>query len=743
MRAVGASGICAGQRVLVLSPTPTHPQDYGNRKRIFEICKRFCDEGAHLTFVHYPAELEWRKILPVNAERAMRDCWDQYYTVGPTRPLHTDPEQQEHRIDEWFDAAIGEFLRWLFSVQSFDIFIVNYSWLSKALEFAPPRTFKILDTHDKVSGRREMLASLGLGPEFFHTTDAEEAVALRRADLVWAIKDEERALFERMAPTPVLTMQHLDPGRALERAVPDADGVLRVGIIGARNNINRINITEFLNIALPIFASAFAPVRIVIAGTVCELLNGLDSPFVELRGPVESVEDFYRTVDCVAVPMRASTGLKIKAGEAISLGLPLLSLSHAFEGYEPTDPLHALGNFEDLANALVELSFAPRERLDTLAKASAVSHAKTGANITASFNETIARSRAAASSIVLAIDSRAFVTGSIFSHILNSVHENLRQLGQVTVLVVRGSAHDVVSHPQSIDRFDRVLVASDLPDAEEMRGALARLSADVANVAAFFAHAKPKLLIAEALHPALMSAVLPETVVISRDEVIAWTEGKPAPGLADKRFKRVFASAPGPSAAPLPIFLASPPAKVRAARLVRERRTVALLGRPGSAVVAMAASMATAWGLEPLVICGLEDDPRVETPNISAPAMRADAFVASLYAYRAPRPHFALDLSGGRPGLLLCREVLERLRVPLVSCSGIGMHRALRGDGMPLKAGSEAELWAAVRGFALEPDAVRNKMFQRGWDELEWGRGWAWLWRNSKELFAASHAEQR
>src|ERR1700744_1958156 len=138
--------MCCGQRVLVLSPTPTHPQDYGNRKRIFQICNRFAAEGAHITFVHYPAETEWRAIVPVNADRGMRQCWDQVHTIGPTRPLHNNPLQQDHGIDEWFDPAIGQFLSWLFSAQSFDIFIVNYSWLSKALEFAPPQTFKILDT---------------------------------------------------------------------------------------------------------------------------------------------------------------------------------------------------------------------------------------------------------------------------------------------------------------------------------------------------------------------------------------------------------------------------------------------------------------------------------------------------------------------------------------------------------------------------------------------------------------------
>ena len=502
VRAAASPGLCSGQRVLVLSPTPTHPQDYGNRKRIFQTCKRFADEGAHITFVHYPAESEWRKILPAGADRAMRDCWDQVHTIGPARPLHTDPVHVEHAIDEWFDAAIGQFLTWLFSVQSFDIFLVNYSWLSKAFEFAPPQTFKILDTHDKVSGRRDMLASLGLGPEFFYTTEYQEAIALRRADLVWAIKDEERVLFEKMSPTPVLTMQHLDPARVLERRAANTDGILRVGIIGARNNVNRINITEFLNVALPAVENAFAPVRFVVAGTVCERLEGIDSPLIELRGPVEEVEDFYRTVDCVAVPMRASTGLKIKAGEAISLGLPLLSLAHAFEGYEAADPLHILSNFNDLANAVIDLSFAPRKRLTALASASSVSHRITAAKIDNAFQQTVARARAAAPSIVISVDSRAFVSGSIFNLVLNSVHENLRDLGSITVLVAQGSASDILNHPQGVDQFDRVLVAADIKDAAAAQARLAKLCTDIVQVEAWLQQAQPKMLVVEALHPA-------------------------------------------------------------------------------------------------------------------------------------------------------------------------------------------------------------------------------------------------
>ena len=127
MTAKAPLGAWPGGRILVLSPTPTHPQDYGNRKRIFRVCSRFAAEGARITYLHYPAEFEWRGTQPRIAERAMVQTWDQYYTVAPTRHLHEPSAGRHHFIDEWWDEAIGHFLSWLFSVQSFDIFIVNYS----------------------------------------------------------------------------------------------------------------------------------------------------------------------------------------------------------------------------------------------------------------------------------------------------------------------------------------------------------------------------------------------------------------------------------------------------------------------------------------------------------------------------------------------------------------------------------------------------------------------------------------
>src|SRR5215472_13046562 len=154
-----------GARVLVLSPTPSHPQDFGNRKRIFRICSQLKERGARIVFLHYPAEAEWRGRIPEHASRAMANTWDRYYQLPAPASLHPSPIGQHHTIDEWWDDSIGTFLAWLFANDNFDVFIVNYSWLSKAFEFAPPSVVRILDTNDVFSGRRELLERHGIVPE--------------------------------------------------------------------------------------------------------------------------------------------------------------------------------------------------------------------------------------------------------------------------------------------------------------------------------------------------------------------------------------------------------------------------------------------------------------------------------------------------------------------------------------------------------------------------------------------------
>lgn len=356
---------------LVLTPTPTHPQNFGNRKRIYSLCRRLQTLNVRIHLLHYPAESDWRDSIPERSRMDMERCWDSQYIVAPTRKLHTPSVAVDHKLDEWWDPAIGDYLSWLFSRKHFDAIVVNYIWLSKAFDFVPNGVVRILDTHDRFSDRRAMLAAEGLGPEFFHISQEDEAKGLNRADIIWAIKDDEGRFFSTLTERTIVTVAHADETRPVTRIQHSGDSeYLTLGFLGASNTINRQNVRSFLKVAIPLFRRYLAPIRLKIGGSVCDLLGELrGEPGVALTGKLDDVRKFYADIDAAIIPMGFGTGLKIKTAEALAASIPIIANSHAFEGFDAKHPWHMLATHEALAEACIELAFQ-RELLDDLRHAS-------------------------------------------------------------------------------------------------------------------------------------------------------------------------------------------------------------------------------------------------------------------------------------------------------------------------------------------------------------------------------------
>lgn len=371
--------------VLILSPAPVVPLNFGNRLRIHRVCARLKAQGARLHFLLYPAEADWRLRLPRAALQAHQALFDTFHIAPPTRPLHTGAEGTHHTLDEWWDPAIGTYLDWLCRIQRFDAAVVNYTWLSKALDHLPDGCLKILDTHDRFSGRKELFIANGLEPEFFYMEAAEEARAFARADVVWAIKWEEAEVFRTMTSTPVLTLPHIDPVTRLD--TPRGE-FLRIGLIGANNNLNRENFERFLDNCVSHVRQHLTQVEVVVAGSVCKVLRPRKEKFIRFLGYVETTEDFYRAVDAVVVPMQFSTGLKIKTAEALSFGKPLLALAHAFEGFHPGHPWHTLADNAEILAAVADLARRPAV-LEDLEQASLRAAAATDAEVEEALTATL------------------------------------------------------------------------------------------------------------------------------------------------------------------------------------------------------------------------------------------------------------------------------------------------------------------------------------------------------------------
>lgn len=734
-----------GADVLVLSPTPTHPQDYGNRNRIFSVCSQLTRQGARITFVHYPAEAEWRERVPQGAAAAMATAWHACYTVPVTRPLHPAPLGKDHTIDEWWDDAIGEFLRWLFRVSHFDVFIVNYSWLSKAFEAAPRSVVKILDTHDRLASRRALLERLGSAPEFFHTTDEEEAVALNRADIVWAIKDQERVHFETLTSAPVLTLSHLDAVRPLPPADPDPEGYLRVGVIGGRNNVNLLNLRDFLAVAVPVFERHCAPVMICVAGSLCDWLDTVDERFVRLIGRIEDVADFYRSVDLACIPVRLSTGLKTKTGEAIAFGLPVVCLEHGFEGYAPRHPFHTLSSFEEMASRLVDIAFE-RTLLSDLRAASSRSARATRAGIAASIDRTWQIVRQTRRTIVYCIAAAALDRQAPEHCAFLSALRYLKEIADVMVLVVAPPIESLLSPGRELDSPMPVVIAAELVNGEA--AALAHKGYAVAATEDVLRRFEHTMVVCDALSEPLLGIAPIDGTLVLRAEMIAQTQPLEARLAAVTAFLKKFARpvvmaaracplvgalAGGAEADAVTSLCCWQSDKVRQQIGSRERRERTLLLTDGRfRGLAGLTRMLAELELKPLLVApaGVDLEPPAPAAEDGArECVSARAYLLEVIAGKRALPQFALDLSFGALGLQYLREMLLRLEVPVITADATVLHPSIAGPdaaGRPRSYESlVANVLAAAQGGQVLDEAQRRKLE----GELEGDGGWAWLWR--------------
>jgi glycosyltransferase involved in cell wall biosynthesis len=357
-------------RALVLSPSASHPQDFGNRNRVWQVTNFLKTSGYAVDFLLYPVESDWSERVPEEADE-LRRVWDGFWIVPPSIPLHRLAHGDYHAIDEWWDEAIGHFLIWLFARRSYDVFVVNYTFLSKAFTFAPNSTVRVLETHDLFAGRKEMLAALGAQPEFFYTTEEQERLAFERADIVIAIKDSEAALIRKNTSKQVVSVPFFpsDP-RIIERD-PGASAGLAVGFIGALNSINVLNMQSFLAIYDRKVRLYWPAMQLFVAGDVCKKLSSASSAVV-LLGRVPSIGRFYSKVDVIVAPMMYSTGIKIKVGEALAAGKGVVSTANGFDGYPAMHPMHALSSREEVGQALIELAY-DEERLANLIECSRIS----------------------------------------------------------------------------------------------------------------------------------------------------------------------------------------------------------------------------------------------------------------------------------------------------------------------------------------------------------------------------------
>lgn len=328
-------------KILVVSPVPTDPPNAGNRVRIATLAQALTTSGHDVHFAYVPMEqadtsamvarfgparlhtLPWARrggarLLALRALRKLgrRLKLDAGYMLG---------------LDEWYDERITPALRDLHTVHRFDAVLVEYVFMSKALQAFGPGCLRLLDTHDSFGMRHRHYLASGLIPQWYSTSLAGEEAGFRRADVVLAIEaNEARAFSRRLAGsgTRVVQVGHLiDIGEPIPPS--DAPNLL---FVGSGNLLNVQGARLFSEQVLPLIRSERPDVQFLLAGGVAAQVP--DGPGIVKLGFVPRLQQAFAQAMVFVNPVLAGTGVNIKLLDALAAGMPTVSTTSGARGLE-------------------------------------------------------------------------------------------------------------------------------------------------------------------------------------------------------------------------------------------------------------------------------------------------------------------------------------------------------------------------------------------------------------------------
>lgn len=315
-----------GRRILIVSPTPTHPRGAGNRARIETMMQSLIEAGHKVTLLHVEREDGDRE--------AMKAAWGEGYQHADYRAPRTPGQRlrkklsrlldadgvQNYKIDDWYDPQLDPVLDDLQRSQSFDAVIVEYVFMSRALLRFGDGVRKLIDTHDMFTDRHQRYLDQGQKPQWYSTTAAEESRGFDRADTVMAITDKERDVFAAMTRTPVITVGHFIACEGRDPALVKPGSLL---FVASDNPINLHGLNWFLDQVFPQLQALHPSLEVWLVGTIARQIDA--RPGVVKMGRIDDLSQVYRQAHVVINPVRFNTGLSIKNLEAMAFSCPLVT----------------------------------------------------------------------------------------------------------------------------------------------------------------------------------------------------------------------------------------------------------------------------------------------------------------------------------------------------------------------------------------------------------------------------------
>jgi len=276
--------------------------------------------------------------------QALRSCMPEFLLrplratrlrMKGVRPSTTKRQSRPRKISELQTPLLATLVRDYVRQYQPHYVMVEYIMHGYALDFLKDKDLRerpvtIIDTYDVAYQRCDALANRGVpGPE--SVTREEEQQILSGFDIVVAIQDEDKAIFEAMVPgrTVVTCLPASAPAPAEPLSPCAAKSLL---FVGGDYEPNAQGITEFLRHSWPAVRAKHPSVTLTVVGNICRRFEGADFPGVSFSGYEEDLRAAYAAARVVISPVTFGGGLKIKTIEALGYGRPVVATTHSSIG---------------------------------------------------------------------------------------------------------------------------------------------------------------------------------------------------------------------------------------------------------------------------------------------------------------------------------------------------------------------------------------------------------------------------
>lgn len=181
-------------------------------------------------------------------------------------------------------------------------------------------------------------------------------------DQVWAISEDTASFFKSkgVETQVIFPTFNIPTDTKMEKAMKP--GRLSLFHIGAMNWMPNLEAIDFFYLEiLPEFSEAFPKATFYVGGRNFPKNRYKESNQFKVVGEVDSYREFVEDMDALVVPLLSGSGIRMKIGETMALGIPVIATHAAMEGIPAIPFVHFLPfeNAEEFINALHKLESDP------------------------------------------------------------------------------------------------------------------------------------------------------------------------------------------------------------------------------------------------------------------------------------------------------------------------------------------------------------------------------------------------